>query len=68
MAVLDVVQTGYEKGFTAGLEAERQRIAELIAHPTSVNLLRLFFLRQAAKKEAMATLHSKPQEVKYLPR
>jgi 3-hydroxyacyl-CoA dehydrogenase/enoyl-CoA hydratase/3-hydroxybutyryl-CoA epimerase len=54
LALLDVVRTGYDRGVAAGLEAERQAIIDLTATDASRNLLRLFFLRQGARKEAMA--------------
>jgi len=65
MALLDVVQTGYEKGFDAGLEAERDAIMRATATDAGRNLLRVFFLRQGAKKEAMSSLTAKPRDVKY---
>jgi 3-hydroxyacyl-CoA dehydrogenase/enoyl-CoA hydratase/3-hydroxybutyryl-CoA epimerase len=65
-ALLDVVKTSYEQGFAAGLEAERRAILELTATDAGRNLLRLFFLRQAAKKEAAAHVASPPREVKHV--
>ena len=64
MAVLDVVQTAYENGITAGLTAERHAILECTSTDAGRNLLRLFFLRQGAKKEAMALAQSAAQREK----
>jgi 3-hydroxyacyl-CoA dehydrogenase/enoyl-CoA hydratase/3-hydroxybutyryl-CoA epimerase len=58
MALLDVVQIGYENGIAAGLTAERHAILECTATDAGRNLLRLFFLRQGAKKQALSQLHS----------
>jgi 3-hydroxyacyl-CoA dehydrogenase / enoyl-CoA hydratase / 3-hydroxybutyryl-CoA epimerase len=65
VALLDVVRTGYDQGLDAGLEAERRSLIELTTAETGRNLLRLFFLRQAAKKTAAADLHADAHEVKH---
>ncbi len=65
MALLDVIETGYENDFAAGLVAEREAILRVTATDAGRNLLRLFFLRQGAKKEAMSSLHAKPATVNY---
>ena len=63
LRVLDVVRAGYERGFDAGLDAERRAIVELSDTDAGRNLLRLFFLRQEAKKWATAHLSAKPREI-----
>jgi 3-hydroxyacyl-CoA dehydrogenase/enoyl-CoA hydratase/3-hydroxybutyryl-CoA epimerase len=65
MRLLDVVQSGYELGFAAGLEAERQAILDLSETDSARNLMRLFFLRQGAKKRATEQLNAKPRDVKH---
>ncbi|HSV15105.1 MAG TPA: 3-hydroxyacyl-CoA dehydrogenase NAD-binding domain-containing protein, partial [Tepidisphaeraceae bacterium] len=56
LSLLDVLRAGYERGLDAGLEAERQAIIDLTATDTGRNLLRVFFLRQGAKKAATGCL------------
>jgi len=63
--LLDVVAAGYERGFDAGLAAERAGIAELVKGPACQNLLRVFFLRGASKKWATEKLSAKPAKVEY---
>lgn len=58
LALLDALHAGLEKGHTAGLETERQGIMQSTATDAGRNLLRLFFLRQGAKKAALAQLHT----------
>jgi 3-hydroxyacyl-CoA dehydrogenase/enoyl-CoA hydratase/3-hydroxybutyryl-CoA epimerase len=63
--LLDVVETGYAQGKQAGFDAERQALIDLSNAPTGRNLLRIFFLRQGAKKRATEPLHAKPLEIKH---
>ncbi len=65
MRVLDVVEAGYSRGHDAGLVAERAAIEELAAGDVGRNLLRVFFLRQGAKKRLAKQLSSPPHEVNY---
>ena len=65
ISLLDVVKIGYKQGFAAGLEAERGAILELTQGDARRNLLRLFFLRQGAKKLAAAQAPATPHEIKY---
>jgi 3-hydroxyacyl-CoA dehydrogenase/enoyl-CoA hydratase/3-hydroxybutyryl-CoA epimerase len=62
--VLDVVKTGYEQGVAASLQAERQALLELADSDVGRNLLRLFFLRQGAKKWAAQRVSAAPHDVK----
>ena len=65
LRLLDVIEAGYEKGFGAGLEAERKAVMELGETDALRNLMRLFFLRQGAKKRATESLNgAKPREIK----
>ena len=50
--LLEVVEAGHERGVAAGLVAEREAILQLMQTGATRNLLRLFFLRQAAKRRA----------------
>jgi 3-hydroxyacyl-CoA dehydrogenase/enoyl-CoA hydratase/3-hydroxybutyryl-CoA epimerase len=62
--LIDVVRRGCEKGEAAGLEAEREAIGELIETDASRNLIRLFFLKQGAKRRIADQLQAKPADVK----
>ena len=57
MAVLDIIRAGFDRGFDAGLEAERKALRELMDSPACHNLMRLFFLKQGVKKALMAQLN-----------
>jgi 3-hydroxyacyl-CoA dehydrogenase/enoyl-CoA hydratase/3-hydroxybutyryl-CoA epimerase len=65
LRLLDVVETGYAHGFEAGLRAERDALLELAQTTACQNLIRLFFLKQGAKKRATAPLGAKPAEIKH---
>ncbi|HEY7087011.1 MAG TPA: 3-hydroxyacyl-CoA dehydrogenase NAD-binding domain-containing protein [Tepidisphaeraceae bacterium] len=65
MRLLDVMDIGYDKGIQAGFDAERQGLFDLSQGDACQNLLRLFFLRQGAKKRASEPLNAKPLEVKH---
>jgi 3-hydroxyacyl-CoA dehydrogenase/enoyl-CoA hydratase/3-hydroxybutyryl-CoA epimerase len=65
LRLLEVVETGNAHGPAAGLEAERSAITDLADTDASRNLLRIFALRQEAKKRATASLTAPPSEVKY---
>ena len=66
LRLLDVVQAGYEKGFDAGIEAERKAVVDLGETDALRNLMRLFFLRQGARKRATENLNgAKPREIKH---
>ncbi len=51
LAALDVVQTGYERGFEAGLRDEAHRFGELTQTPVAKELMFLFFATTALKKD-----------------
>jgi 3-hydroxyacyl-CoA dehydrogenase/enoyl-CoA hydratase/3-hydroxybutyryl-CoA epimerase len=65
LRLIDVLKTGYDRGFAAGLTAEREALLQLTATDACRNLLRLFFLRQGAKRRATDSVKAKPAEVKY---
>jgi len=65
MKLLDVVAAGYADGFEAGLRAEREAITSLASGPECQNLLRVFFLRQGAKKRLARQLPAPPHAVHY---
>lgn len=48
-AALEAVRVGMEESFEAGIQAERDAIAELLFTPTCRNLLELFFRRERAR-------------------
>jgi len=65
LRLLDVVKEGLEHGPSAGLEAERRAVVELGESDALRNLMRLFFLRQGAKKRATENLNnSRLREIK----
>lgn len=61
--LIDVIRTGFDRGPEAGFEAERKALVELSGTDACRNLMRLFFLRQGAKKAIGEQLHAKPAEV-----
>src|SRR6185369_4390826 len=65
LRLLDVVAAGYDHGFEAGLNAEREALIDLAQTGACQNLIRLFFLKQGAKKRASEPLSAKPAEVKH---
>ena len=62
--LIEVVRRGCEQGEAAGLEAEREAIGDLIETDASRNLIRLFFLKQGAKRQIADQLRAKPVDVK----
>ena len=66
MKILEIVRAGYDGGFQAGLDAERKALRELMDTEACHNLMRLFFLRQGAKKAVAAQLNGeRGSEVKH---
>jgi 3-hydroxyacyl-CoA dehydrogenase/enoyl-CoA hydratase/3-hydroxybutyryl-CoA epimerase len=65
MRLIDVVATGWARGPAAGFDAERMALVELMATDAAKNLVRLFFLRQGAKKAIAEQVRAKPAEVKH---
>jgi 3-hydroxyacyl-CoA dehydrogenase/enoyl-CoA hydratase/3-hydroxybutyryl-CoA epimerase len=56
LKAIDVMETGFSRGFDAGLAAEARAAAELITGDIAQNLIRLFFLMEESKKDALAPL------------
>jgi 3-hydroxyacyl-CoA dehydrogenase/enoyl-CoA hydratase/3-hydroxybutyryl-CoA epimerase len=65
MKIIDVVAEGVAHGPAAGFDAERRGLLELVQTDACKNLLRLFFLRQGAKRAAFANLKASPKPVEY---
>jgi 3-hydroxyacyl-CoA dehydrogenase/enoyl-CoA hydratase/3-hydroxybutyryl-CoA epimerase len=65
LRLIEVVRTGYEHGHAEGLAAEREAILKLTQTAATTNLLRIFFLRQGAKKRAAEPLKAKPAEINH---
>ena len=65
LKLLDVLRIGLEQGAPAGFDAERSALAELSDTDATKSLMRLFFLRQGAKKWAAEQVHAQPVDVKY---
>ncbi|MCS6885507.1 MAG: 3-hydroxyacyl-CoA dehydrogenase NAD-binding domain-containing protein [Acidobacteriota bacterium] len=59
--ILEVVRTGLEEGFEAGLEAEAKAFGELVVSTTARNLIHLFFASNEAKKDN--SVAAQPREV-----
>ena len=55
LKIIECVRTGQERGFEAGLEAERQGFSELLFTPQSKSLIHLFFAKNAAEKNPYKT-------------
>lgn len=51
LAAIEVVRIGLKKGPAAGFDAEARAVGELATSPTAKNLLHLFGLMEAAKKD-----------------
>ncbi|HEY7088708.1 MAG TPA: FAD-dependent oxidoreductase [Tepidisphaeraceae bacterium] len=62
--LIGVIRKGFEHGHEAALAAERKALTELIEGPVGRNLMRLFFLRQGAKKVAAEQAGAPPLAVK----
>ncbi len=62
LRLLEVLDAGAQ-GLAAGLDAERRAILELRETEAARNLMRLFFLRQGARKRAAEALTALPREV-----
>jgi 3-hydroxyacyl-CoA dehydrogenase/enoyl-CoA hydratase/3-hydroxybutyryl-CoA epimerase len=65
LRLLEVVRTGWEQGPHGGFDAERRALVELMQTEAARNLIRLFFLRQGARKAIAEQIHAKPAEVKH---
>jgi len=50
LKILEVVRTGLDKGFTAGLDAEAKGFSQLIMTPECKGLTSLFFAQTACKR------------------
>ena len=61
--IVQIIRTTIEEGEQAGFDAERVGLVQLRATPAGQNLLRLFFLRQSAKKDAAKTAGGQPMAV-----
>ncbi len=66
LAALEVVRIGLEKGPSAGFDAEARAARELAISPTAKNLIHLFGLIEAAKKDGSADGASASQPLERL--
>ncbi len=64
MRLIDVVQIACRDGEMAGFDAERAAVIDLMQTDTCQNLIRLFFLKQGAKRLIADQLRARPAEVK----
>lgn len=64
LRIVQVIRAAAEGGSDAGYAAERRGLVELRSSPAGRNLLRLFFLRQSAKKDAAKVAGGTPREIK----
>jgi len=65
LRLLEVARIGWEQGPAAGFDAERTALVELMSTDAAKNLIRVFFLRQGAKKALAEQVHAKAKDVKY---
>ncbi len=61
LAALEVVRIGLEKGAPAGYEAEARAVRELATGTTAKNLIHLFGLMEAARKDGAGTASPRPE-------
>ena len=63
--IIDVVKTGLEGGFQAGLDAEAKAFGKLLVSPEAANLMSIFFATTALKKDTgVDDPEVKPREIK----
>lgn len=65
LKILEITRANYDSGLAAGLDAERNALRDLMGTDSSHNLMRLFFLRQTAKRSLNKQLAAAPVEAKY---
>jgi len=63
VAALECVQTGYERGVAAGLEAERKAFGRLVVSPESLALRSIFFATQELKRDPGITGDAEPRSI-----
>src|SRR6266540_242340 len=63
LKAIDVIDEGFAHGIERGLEHEAQEVVPLIQSDVAQNLVRIFFLREDAKKDRLTV---KPREVAYV--
>ncbi len=61
--ILQVVKKGLSDGRTAGLRAEREGFAELLATPEATQLMQIFFATQALKKDSGIDSDAQPHPI-----
>ena len=64
MRALEVIALGLSEGEQAGFDAERKGLCDLRETPTGQNLLRIFAMKQNAKRAANSAAGGKPRELK----
>lgn len=64
LRLIEVMQAAYEKGIDAGFAAEVQGLIDMRNSQTGQNLLRVFFMRSTAKKDAVKKAGGTAREVK----
>jgi len=64
LKIIEVLRQGYEQGTDAGLRAEIDALLALLETDSTRNLMRLFFLRQGAKKRIAQQIPAVPEPVK----
>jgi 3-hydroxyacyl-CoA dehydrogenase/enoyl-CoA hydratase/3-hydroxybutyryl-CoA epimerase len=65
LKLIAAIRTGFEQSIDAGLKAEIDALVELMDGETCRNLMRLFFLRQGAKRALAQRIQAKPKPIKY---
>ncbi|HEV8661146.1 MAG TPA: 3-hydroxyacyl-CoA dehydrogenase NAD-binding domain-containing protein [Thermoanaerobaculia bacterium] len=63
LKAIDVIEEGFAHGIERGLEREAREVVPLIQSDVAQNLVRIFFLREDAKKDRFSV---KPRQVEYV--
>ncbi len=63
---VEVIRAGVEQGEQAGFDAERKALVDLRNTVAGQNLLRLFTMKQAAKKRALTAANGEPRDVAHV--
>ncbi|MDB5355169.1 MAG: fadJ [Phycisphaerales bacterium] len=65
LRLIEVVAEGWNHGRAAGMAAERKALVEMMGTDAAKGLIRVFFLRQGAKRAIASQIRAQPAEVKH---
>lgn len=63
--LIDAVHAACRHGHDAGLRAEREAVMDLASTDASINLMRLFYLRQSAKQSVKQKFNAPPTRIEH---